>query len=368
MADNFEQYLAHGVESIVTQVVHATLKDPKESAFMAKYVLASREATKRRAELESGGEHIPPFLIASISSQCNLHCVGCYARANHSCTDGEPQGELTDGEWLSIFREAETLGVGFILLAGGEPLLRRRVLENAAGLPKILFPIFTNGTLLDDEYLELFSRSRNLFPVFSIEGQKESTDRRRGAGTYQKLSLAVERMSRQHLMFGASVTVTVQNLEEVTSHAFLDSLAQRGCKIVFYIEYVPVAAQNAFLAPGDAERELLRQKLDALRTDYGEMLFLSFPGDEKASGGCLAAGRGFFHINAHGGAEPCPFSPHSDTSLRDVSLREALRSPLFGQLRAKGLLQESHIGGCTLFAQKEQVKALLKKKEPETCG
>jgi MoaA/NifB/PqqE/SkfB family radical SAM enzyme len=50
------------------------------------------------------------------------------------------------------------------------------------------------------------------------------------------------------------------------------------------------------------------------------MIFISFPGDEKTSGGCLAAGRGFFHINSHGGAEPCPASPYSDINVRDSSL------------------------------------------------
>lgn len=52
-------------------------------------------------------------------------------------------------------------------------------------------------------------------------------------------------------------------------------------------------------------------------------------GDEKSYGGCVAAGRGFFHINSHGGAEPCLFSPYSDINVRDTSLWEALKSKLF---------------------------------------
>ena len=47
----------------------------------------------------------------------------------------------------------------------------------------------------------------------------------------------------------------------------------------------------------------------------------------------MAAGRGFFHINSHGSAEPCPFSPYSDTNVRDTSLRQALQSPLFTALQ-----------------------------------
>lgn len=89
------------------------------------------------------------------------------------------------------------------------------------------------------------------------------------------------------------------------------------------------------------------------------MVFVSFPGDEKSSGGCLAAGRGFFHINAAGGAEPCPFSPYSDTSLKTMSLKEALNSPLFVRLREEGHLEREHIGGCVLFEQENEVRRLL---------
>jgi MoaA/NifB/PqqE/SkfB family radical SAM enzyme len=89
------------------------------------------------------------------------------------------------------------------------------------------------------------------------------------------------------------------------------------------------------------------------------MVFISFPGDEKATGGCVAAGRGFFHINSHGGAEPCPFSPYSDVNVRDGGLKEAMNSPLFTALRSGDLLADDHKGGCVLYEKREQVQALL---------
>ena len=48
-------YLTGGVENIVKNILRATLKDPRESAFMLKYSLASREATKRRTMYEERG-------------------------------------------------------------------------------------------------------------------------------------------------------------------------------------------------------------------------------------------------------------------------------------------------------------------------
>ena len=113
------------------------------------------------------------------------------------------------------------------------------------------------------------------------------------------------------------------------------------------------------LAPGEEEREYLRQEIDRLRRDHPKMVYISFPGDEKSSGGCVAAGRGFFHINSHGGAEPCPFSPYSDSNVRDTSLREAMKSRLFRELREGGYLMEEHPGGCTLFERREDVERIL---------
>ena len=145
-----QAYMTHGVENIVASSLRATLRDPRESAFMMKFAAASRAASRRRAEEEKQGEHVPPFLIASITSQCNLHCAGCYSRCNEATVDTEPVQQLSTAEWKEIFKEAEDLGVSFIMLAGGEPLLRWDVIEAAGDMKNILFPIFTNGTYMDD--------------------------------------------------------------------------------------------------------------------------------------------------------------------------------------------------------------------------
>ena len=77
--ENFDlqAYLTKGVEQVVADALKATLKDPRESAFMLKFAAASKAASKKRREAEDAGEHIPSYLIASITSACNLHCAGC---------------------------------------------------------------------------------------------------------------------------------------------------------------------------------------------------------------------------------------------------------------------------------------------------
>lgn len=362
MSENFDlqNYLIEGVEGVVKEAIKATLKNPRESAFMLKFAAASRAASKKRRIAEDNGEHIPPFLIASITSKCNLHCAGCYSRCSHATTDAEPVKQLTSDEWLRIFDESDELGISFILLAGGEPMLRRDIIEAAGKKQNILFPIFTNGTFIDEKYYALFNKCRNLIPIMSIEGDRELTDSRRGSGIYDQLLSNMEEFRKRGLIFGASVTVTTKNCREVTSPEFLGGLSDRGCKAVIFVEYVPVTEESRELAPTDSEREYLMGEIRRLRKEHPEMVYIAFPGDEKGSGGCVAAGRGFFHINSHGGAEPCPFSPYSDVNVRNTSLREAIHSPLFTALRSGDLLLDDHDGGCVLYEKRELVEALIK--------
>ncbi len=65
---DIQAYMTRGVEKIVADSLKATLRDPRESAFMINFAAASRKASKNRAEAETAGEHIPPFLIARNTS------------------------------------------------------------------------------------------------------------------------------------------------------------------------------------------------------------------------------------------------------------------------------------------------------------
>lgn len=356
-----EEYINKGIQDIMKDIVKATFKDPTESIFMGKFALAVKRGTEIRKGYEEKGEHIPPFIIASITSSCNLHCKGCYARENKICSDESVSNQLTTQEWGRIFMEAKGLGINFVLLVGGEPLMRPDVLQAAATHPEILFPVFTNGTIMDDEYLQFFKKNRNLVPIISVEGHIESTDERRGDGTYQLLEQTMDSLKKSHLLFGASITVTRENMHEVLSEAFVQELLDKGCRAILYIEYVPVDEKSMELAPTSEDNVYIEETVRHLRQTFDKTLFISFPGDEHKSGGCLAAGRGFFHINTHGGAEPCPASPFSDTNVKDIGLRKALKSPLFKVLRDEEILLEDHAGGCVLFDNREKVEAILQR-------
>ena len=95
---DIQQYMTKGVERVVSDAIKATLRDPRESAFMLRFSKASKAASKKRKKAEDSGEHIPPFLIASITSKCNLHCAGCYSRCNNATVEEEPVSQQSDDD------------------------------------------------------------------------------------------------------------------------------------------------------------------------------------------------------------------------------------------------------------------------------
>lgn len=352
-------YMGDRIGNVVKGAIRSSFTNPKEAAIIMKYLMTGKSAKTKRDNFEKNGEHIPSFLIASITSDCNLHCKGCYAWANHACGEHMEYSQMPGEIWGDIFTQAEELGVLLILLAGGEPLLRKDVVRLAAKHDKLLFPIFTNGIVMDNEYMELFDKNRNIVPVLSIEGNRQQTDDRRGVGTYDMLVALMDGLKAKGILFGVSVTVTIENIETVTDPAFAEMLFSKGCRALLFVEYVPVDKKTEHLALAEADRAVLEKLKENLRMTFENMIFISFPGDEQYTGGCLAAGRSFFHINANGGVEPCPFSPYSDISLRDHTLLEAMHSQFFKKLKENGLLDGEHDGGCLLFERETQVRRLL---------
>jgi len=355
---DLKEYLSAGVEHIVRDILKATAKNPKESAFMTRFALRAKASASVRADRS----FLPPFLIASVTSLCNMHCKGCYVRGIGSCHDATETAEemMTADEWRRVFAQARDAGICFIIIVGGEPLLRPDVLEVATEFPEILFPVFTNGTLMTERYLSLFDKHRNLVPILSLEGDREATDERRGAGIYATLLECMAQIDARGLLFGTSITVTTDNIRSVTDDRFIDEMQKQGCRAVFFVDYVSTSEEDRALEPADEHRAYMKEKMETFRREYPEMIFISFPGDEKASGGCLAAGRGFFHINAYGGAEPCPFSPYSDLNVRETPLTDVMESKLFRTLHESGMLLEDHPGGCVLASRDAEVRALIK--------
>ena len=66
------------------------------------------------------------------------------------------------------------------------------------------------------------------------------------------------------------------------------------------------------------------------------------------------------HISSTGSVEACPFAPFSDVNVKEMPLKEALKSRLLKEVRDHHHLLKEGKGGCTLVSNKEFVEGLVK--------
>jgi MoaA/NifB/PqqE/SkfB family radical SAM enzyme len=297
---------------------------------------------------------VPPLMIVSVTRGCNLRCAGCFVHASGHA----PGTEMSGTALRRVLTEAHELGVSMVALAGGEPLTRPETLDIAGDLPEMTFLLITNGSLLDSPTLDKLEGIRNVIPVVSIEGFESETDARRGDGVYRRALWAMEQMRARGLFFGTSVMITRPNFAMTTSRMFVRGLIERGCRLFFYVDYVPIKRGTEHLVPSDSQRNAEPLTMALLRAEF-PALFLASSASERAFGGCMAAGRGFVHVSAEGDLEPCPFSPFSDSNLTKVTLREALRSRFLQGIRESDEHLSEGGGGCALWANREWLESLL---------
>lgn len=342
------------IKNIFRDALGVSLKNPANVAFFARAALAQKKAASIRKKNEEQGLHVPPVIILSVTNECNLHCVGCYSRF----VPRKQKPELSAANLTSVLQQASELGVSIVLIVGGEPLTRQDIFDVTKNFPDMIFYLFTNGTLINDTVLRQFRGQRHVIPILSMEGHEDITDLRRGAGVYDRLMRDMAKLHERDIFFGTSFTVTQSSYETVLDESFVLSMRKHGCKAFIYVEYNPVMKGTEDWVVTDAQRNEILAKIATYRASQPGV-YIAFPGDEKAFGGCLSSGRGFIHISASGDVETCPFAPYSDSSILDMPLKEALNSKLFKALRENhDKLMESS-GGCVLLKKPEWVKSLL---------
>ncbi len=315
-----------------------------------------RKAALDRKKYECEGLLIPPVMIVSITMRCNLACAGCYMHGREE----QPKAEMSPAILASVVDQAAELSVSIIVIAGGEPLVRQEeILQVAKAHPRILFPLFTNGLLIDETIADAIAACRNIVPVISFEGFRNDTDNRRGSGVYDRLLSVCDRLKARNIFFGCSVTTTRKNFDKVTSETFIREMIGTAARVFTFVEYVPMQSGTENLVLTPEQKTMLNAVLPVFNKKF-PALFIGFPGDEDAYGGCLAAGRGFVHVSPSGDLEPCPAAPYSDVNLSHVPLKEALHSRLLALIRdEQGLLTETS-GGCALRANRAWLKTLMK--------
>ena len=352
---DFRFVLNDALRIFFKDAVKVTLRHPLQALYFIKTLHYQKQASKRREHWEQQGTHVPPIMLFSITHKCNLNCKGCYEKAIRP----PAKKELTDQQLNNIIKQAHELGISFVVVAGGEPFMRKNFFEITKDYPDIIFIIFTNGLLLNEEMIKTIQNQKNIVPLISLEGCEEETDDVRGKGVYTRLENTMKKLKKQKMFFGTSLTLTSKNFETITSETFIQNLIDIGCKFFLFIEYNPIKPGTEKLMVTHSQRKKTMGIMGTFRAKW-PALFISVPGDEDKIGGCLAAGRGFIHISAEGDVEPCPFAPYSDMNLKNVSLKDALNSDFLRKIRENHAQLHGTDGSCALWAKREMVQALLK--------
>jgi len=231
--------------------------------------------------------------------------------------------------------------------------------------PQIFFQVYTNGTLMTKEKAERLRDLGNVMVVISCEGYEEETDRWRGEGVFKKIMEAMDYLREAHVLFGSSATVTRYNVEVVSSEEWIDFMLEKGIIAQNYFLYIPVNGQgdvNLMVTPEQRDLLLRRQVIYFRRTK--PMFILDFWNDGPHVQGCIAGGRRYFHINANGDVEPCVYTHVAMHNIKDVSLAEALNSPLFRAIRKRQPHNPNHLRPCMIIDNPHVYREVIEEVKP----
>jgi MoaA/NifB/PqqE/SkfB family radical SAM enzyme len=317
-------------------------------------------ATATRDRLIKQENFRPPFVtMMSPSMRCNLKCTGCYA-GEYTKKDDLPI-EVVD----RILREGKEMGIYLSVILGGEPFVREDMFNMFERHSDVEFIVFTNGTMLNDSTVKRIAKLGNIAPMISIEGFKEDTDARRGAGTYDKILSAMDRLHDAGVLFGFSTMVTRHNVETICGDEYNRMLMEKGAYIGWHFLYMPIGREpDPNMMPTAEQREYMRTQGAARIRATMPLFVMDFWNDAPYVGGCIAGGKEYFHINSKGDVEPCIFTHFAVDNIMEKSLREVLESPYFRAIRARQPFNKNLLLPCQLIDNPDGFRSLYARYQP----
>ncbi len=355
----FRKYIVDEPDSnwhqLTMRLLHDTDNKVLQTIFTNFFLNANIIGWPRQEELRKKyGCNIPWAILLDPTSACNLHCQGCWAAEYGNKLN------LSFEEIDNIIEQGKELGVYFYIYTGGEPLVRKKdIIALCEKHNDCVFLSFTNGTLIDEAFVKEMLRVRNFVPAISLEGFEEATDGRRGSGVYQKVKNAMELLKRDRLPFGISACYTSANMDSITSEAFYDSIIKSGAYFIWYFHYMPVGKDAVTsLLPSPEQRTYIHDKIREYRQTKA-IFGMDFQNDGQYVQGCIAGGRRYLHINANGDMDPCVFIHYSDSNIREKTLLEGLRSPLFMAYHDGQPFNENHLRPCPMLENPNTLRNMI---------
>jgi radical SAM protein with 4Fe4S-binding SPASM domain len=335
-----------------------------------------------------------PYVVSwNLTYRCNLACEHCYLDAGGSplvsSENFADRSELGTEECFKVIDEIASFAPECLtILTGGEPLLRRDILDivERAAERGLWVVVGTNGVRISENVAKRLANAGARGLSLSLDAlDPDRHDRfRRVRGAWQNTVDGAEILNRTGLPFIVQTTAGSHNLGELEAIADFahDRLAAKVWNLYFLVptgrgqfvsdmtpaqydevldslyriqrKYDRRMLVNAKCAPHYIKTVLERN--DAIPTDAEP----SWPGSSPirtysgGAGGC-PAGTHYMGIRPNGDVTPCPYLPVFAGSLRRSSLTDLwASSELFNGIRRRASLggrcgdceMNAHCGGC----------------------
>jgi MoaA/NifB/PqqE/SkfB family radical SAM enzyme len=171
---------------------------------------------------------------------------------------------------------------------------------------------------------------------------------------------AMDLLRERGVFFGVSVTSMSNNIKEIFNEEFIDFLVDKGATYMWSFHYIPIGRNpNVDLMLTPEQRLWMIDKVRELRNTR-PILIADFWNDGEFTGGCIAGGRQYCHINAAGDVEPCAFVHFAVDNIKDKSLREVLQNPLFKAYQKRQPFNENHLAPCPIIDAPASLRELIK--------
>jgi len=198
-----------------------------------------------------------PVVVWNMTRRCNLKCIHCYSNS----ADIEYPDELTTEEGKKLIDDLAAFGSPVILFSGGEPLIRKDLLELAqyAADKGMRAVISTNGTIITKEVAVKLQKIGLSYVGVSLDGLEKTHDRFRGKkGAFAAAIEGIAALKDAGMEFQINTTITSVNLKQIKD-------------ILELAEKIGAAAHHIFLlVPTGRGKELAGQAITA--ADYEETL------------------------------------------------------------------------------------------------
>ncbi len=201
-----------------------------------------------------------PVVVWNATRKCNLKCVHCYSQSE----DRDYSGELTFEEGKALIDDLAEFGAPVILFSGGEPLIRKDILEliRYAVSKGRRAVVSTNGTLISAKIAEDLKEIGLSYVGISLDGLEKVHDSFRGvSGTFGRAMNAIRNCMEVGLKVGLRFTINKRNFQDIPG--VFDLVEEKRIpRICFY--HLVYAGRGTNLMNDDLDHRQTREVVDTI--------------------------------------------------------------------------------------------------------